>query len=139
VKELGIEPQVRLPGTLADPTPVLRRADLFVLSSRFEGFPNALLEAMSLGLPVIATDCASCPRRIIRDDVDGLLVASDDVAALANAIGTLMDDEPRRLRLGRNAVDVTKRFEVHHIMGIWESVIDDILKPSASSARSAST
>jgi glycosyltransferase involved in cell wall biosynthesis len=137
--KLGILAHVRLPGTVSDPTPVLRRADLFVLSSRFEGFPNALLEAMSLGLPVIATDCPSGPGSIVRDDVDGLLVPNDDVAALTKAMATLMDDEPRRLRLGRRAVDVTERFEVHHIMGMWEAVIDNILKSSASDAGSAST
>jgi glycosyltransferase involved in cell wall biosynthesis len=125
--QLGVAPHVRFPGTVADPTPALRGADLFVLSSRFEGFPNALLEAMALGLPVIATDCASGPGRIVRDDVDGLLVPSEDATALAAAMAALMDDEPRRLRLASRAVDVNKRFEVGRIMGIWDSVIDDIL------------
>jgi glycosyltransferase involved in cell wall biosynthesis len=126
--QLGIEADVQMPGTVPDTTPFLRRADLYVLSSRYEGFPNALLEAMALGIPVIATDCASGPKRIVRHDVDGLLVRSDDAAALADAMAALMDDEPRRLRLGKHAVDVTKRFEVKRIMGVWESVIDDIVK-----------
>jgi glycosyltransferase involved in cell wall biosynthesis len=131
-KELGITAHVRLPGTVADPTPVLRRADLFVLSSRFEGFPNALLEAMALGVPVVATDCAG---GIVRHDVDGLLVPRDDPSALADAMAVLMDDEPRRLRLSERAADVITRFEVHHVMGIWETVIDDVLKASASGRR----
>jgi len=128
-----------MPGTVADTTPFLRRADLFVLSSRYEGFPNALLEAMALGIPVIATDCASGPKRIVRNDVDGLLVRSDDAPALANAMAALMDDEARRLRLAQHAADVTKRFEVRHIMGMWETVIDDILHSSTRNAGSAST
>jgi glycosyltransferase involved in cell wall biosynthesis len=127
IKQLGVAPYVRMPGTVPDPTPALQRADLFVLSSRFEGFPNALLEAMALGLPVIATDCASGPGRIVRDDVDGLLVPSDNAPELAIAMAALMDDEPRRLRLGQRATDVNRRFEVDRIMAIWEGVIDDIL------------
>lgn len=126
-QQLGITPYFRLPGTVADPTPALRAADLFVLSSRFEGFPNALLEAMALGLPVIATDCASGPGRIVRNDVDGLLVPSDDAPGLAAAMAALMDDEPRRLRLGKVATDVTRRFDVDRIMGIWEAVIDSLV------------
>jgi glycosyltransferase involved in cell wall biosynthesis len=130
-EQLGIVPHVRLPGTVPDPTPFLRRADMFVLSSRYEGFPNALLEAMALGVPVVATD-TSGPRRIVRNDVDGLLVPSDDVRALADAMAALMDDEPRRLRLGENAMAVTKRFEISRVMGTWESVIDDIMNSGAS-------
>jgi glycosyltransferase involved in cell wall biosynthesis len=134
-KQLGIASHVRLPGTVADPTPVLRRADLFVLSSRYEGFPNALLEAMALGLPVIATDCAG---RIVRDDVDGLLVRGDDATALAGAMATLMDDEPRRQRLGARAVDVIERFDIDDIMGSWETVIEHILANGASRGRRVS-
>jgi glycosyltransferase involved in cell wall biosynthesis len=134
-KELGVEARVRLPGTVADPTPFLRRADLFVLSSRFEGFPNALLEAMAAGLPVIATECASGPKLIVRHGVDGLLVPSEDATALAHAMATLLDDEPRRLRMGKSATDVTKRFDVKRIMESWETVIDGIVTNGLSSLR----
>ena len=129
-KQLGVMSHVRLPGTVANPTPVLRRADLFVLSSRVEGFPNALLEAMALGVPVVATECGG-PSRIVRHDVDGLLVPSDDATALADAMAALMDDEARRLRLADRAVDVMKRFDVHTIMGTWETVIEDVLTRSS--------
>jgi glycosyltransferase involved in cell wall biosynthesis len=138
-KQLGVESHVRLPGTVADPTPILRRADLFVLSSRYEGFPNALLEAMALGRAVIATDCASGPGRIVRDDVDGVVVPTGDRNALADAMAALMDDEPRRVRLGEHAVDVTERFEVRRIMERWETVIEDTLEHSASPVRKLST
>jgi len=134
-EHLGVASHVRLPGTVGDPATVLRRADLFVLSSRYEGFPNALLEAMALGLAVVATNCAG---RIVRDDVDGLLVRSDDAAALAKAMAALMDDEPRRRRLGARAEEVVERFDVHQIMAIWARVIDHIVTSSASRGRGVS-
>jgi glycosyltransferase involved in cell wall biosynthesis len=134
-EQLGVASYVRLPGTVGDPAPVLRRADLFVLSSRYEGFPNALLEAMALGLPVIATDCAA---RIVRDDVDGLLVRGDDATALATAMAALMADEPRRRRLGARAVEVVERFDIHQVMGSWETVIDHVVTSGASRGRGVS-
>ena len=132
--ELGIVSHVHFPGTVSDPTSSLRGADVFVLASRYEGFPNALLEAMAAGLPVVAT-ASQGSSRIVRDDVDGLLVPIDDVPALAAAIAALMDDESRRLRLGRRAMEVTERFNVEQIMSEWESVIDGTLVHHAAPQR----
>jgi glycosyltransferase involved in cell wall biosynthesis len=94
---------------------------------------------MALGVPVIATDCASGPKRIVRHGVDGLLVRSDDATALADAMADLMDDEPRRLSMGELAVDVTKRFEVSRIMAMWETAIDDLLKRGTPRGQRTST
>jgi glycosyltransferase involved in cell wall biosynthesis len=125
-KQLGVASRVRFPGRVALPAPVLRRADLFVLSSRYEGFPNALLEAMAVGLPVIATDCPSGPAHIVRNGVDGILVPTEDVGALAAAIAALMDDEVRRKLLGDRATSVTRLFGVERIMETWESLLHQI-------------
>ena len=118
-RELGIKDQVSLPGRVHDPATVLRKADLFVLASRFEAFPMALLEAMACGLAVISTNCSG-PREIIRDGVNGLLVPSDDVEGLATAMERLMADQAARERLGAHAVEVLERFSTEKIMGTWD-------------------
>src|SRR5688572_13475657 len=128
--QLGVESAVELPGRVREPTSILRDADVFVLSSRVEGFPNALLEAMAVGLAVIATDCPFGPRRIVRHNVDGLLVPPGDVDALASAMGELMSDDARRHALSSRAVDVLERFSVDTVMAAWNRVIGDVLWPS---------
>jgi glycosyltransferase involved in cell wall biosynthesis len=119
----GLEPRVHLGGWIYDPVTVLRNCDAFVLSSRFEGFPNALLEAMALGLPAISFDCPSGPAEIIRHEVDGLLVAAGDVVALAAAIRRTLSDEQFRERLGAEAVRVVERFSVERYFARWDAVL----------------
>lgn len=123
IAELDLGETVKLPGRFANPERILRHGDLFVLSSRYEGFPNALCEAMACGLPVIATDCPTGPREIIRDGVDGLLVKNGDENALSVAMQRLMGDNDLRRRMGHNAVDVTERFHPDRIMQMWEKLI----------------
>lgn len=122
-RELGLDGRVRFPGFTRNRDEVMHRADLFVLSSRFEGFPNVLLEAMASGLPVVSFDCPTGPARIIRNGIDGILVPALDVAALSECLERLMANEGERDRLATNGLEVTQRFNVDAIMGKWEKLV----------------
>lgn len=119
-KDMGVSDKVFMPGLVKNPAHLLKQADIFVMSSRFEGFPNALLEAMACGLPVISFDCPGGPGEIIRDGIDGLLVKPEDVNAMANAMKRLIENKEERQRFGSHATEVCDRFSMDKIMRMWE-------------------
>lgn len=138
VTRLKLHERVKFFGLVEDPPAVLRGADLFVMSSRFEGFPLSLIEAMACGLPVISTDCPTGPSEIIRDGIDGVLVPVDDVGALARAIDALCGDTAERRRLAAEAVKVVDRFGVAQVMAHWNRLCSTVAlqKPGEVASRS---
>jgi GalNAc-alpha-(1->4)-GalNAc-alpha-(1->3)-diNAcBac-PP-undecaprenol alpha-1,4-N-acetyl-D-galactosaminyltransferase len=126
-ERLGISETVRFHGNVANPSEILRQAGVFVLPSRYEGFPNALLEAMACGLAVISFDCPSGPADIIRHGSDGLLVPAEDTRQLTQTIQRLIDDEPLRQALAEQAVEVTTRYSIERIMSEWDELIGHTL------------
>lgn len=119
---LNLSSQVTFAGRLKHPQSVLQKAQLFVMASRFEGFPYAALEAMANGLPVIYTDCPSGPREIIRDGIDGLLVPNGDVSAIAQAMNRLISGHEERHRMAARAPEVLERFGLEKIVEQWEAL-----------------
>lgn len=136
IAELGLQDSVRMPGVVRDPERWLQHAQLFVLSSRFEGFPNALLEAMQCGVAVAAFDCPSGPGEIVRHEQTGLLVPAGDVDVLAAAIARLAADAELRQRLGTAAAaDVASRFSLERVTALWEEVLADCVSPPSQARR----
>ncbi|HEX5818287.1 MAG TPA: glycosyltransferase family 4 protein [Gemmatimonadales bacterium] len=123
VAEAGLIGRIMLPGHVGNMADWYACADLFVLSSKFEGFPNVLAEAMAHGLPVVSSDCDTGPRDIVRHEVDGLLVPTDDEEALAAALARLMGDADARSRFAMRAVEVRERFAMSRIAAQWDDVL----------------
>lgn len=137
IKQRGLEGCVQMPGFVAEPERFLCTADLFVLSSRFEGFPNALLEAMACGMPCVSFDCPTGPRELIHHGVDGWLVTAEDPAALAAALDTLMHDAALRQRLGESALHVRSDYALSAILGCWNEVLRRVGAPLPASELTA--
>lgn len=120
---LEVNRSVFMPGVVNNPYSIFKKADLFVLSSRYEGFPNALCEAMACGLPVIAADCQTGPSDIIKHDINGILVPEDNIDALAAAMKQLISNNGVRKRLGEKAVGISAQFSIGKISGMWEKLL----------------
>jgi len=137
VTALGLDGRVHLPGFVSNPFALFGRADLFVLPSNAEGFPNTLVEAMACGLPVIATNCPSGPSEILagspRGAIDGLTVAPHgilvppgDTASLAEALRKMADPTLRR-RLAASARSRSRDFGIEQAAKRYWAVITEAL------------
>ncbi|WHZ20043.1 MAG: hypothetical protein OJF55_002192 [Rhodanobacteraceae bacterium] len=118
--------RVSMPGFSHHVRGVMRNADLFVLPSRFEGFPNALLEAMAEGRACVSCDCDAGPRELIRHGENGWLVPIEDVPTLAAALDTLMRDDGLRERLGARAHEVLTLYSLPAVVGRWNALLASV-------------
>ncbi len=123
VADRQLSGRVLLPGAIASPGATLKKADLFVLSSRWEALPMALIEAMACARPVVATQCMGGAEPWIRPDENLVLTPADDVPRLAAAMAGLMEDEARRRQLGARAARSVESFDLERIVATWEEML----------------
>lgn len=126
ITKLGINHRVSFLGWSNDVVSVLREKSIYVLSSRYEGFPNSLVEAMSQGCACIAADCHTGPKEIITNNVSGLLIPTENIDELANTLKKLISDEELRHRLSAGAVIETNRFDKNKILQQWDALIEEV-------------
>lgn len=118
---------ITMPGNTKDVEAFYKRASIFVLSSRLEGFPNVLVEAMAYGCAPIAFDCLTGPRDIIDNQKNGLLVEIENVKALTNAMQILMDNAESRELYAENAKKIEQKLNVDKISDEWFEIINHIV------------
>jgi len=121
--ELGLAHRVEFVGHVLDVETRLARAGLVVQPSRFEGFPNVVLESMGMGAAVISADCPAGPAELIEDGVNGRLVPVENVATLSRVMAELMSEPEHRVRLGQQALKVRERYRQESIMAQWEALL----------------
>jgi glycosyltransferase involved in cell wall biosynthesis len=114
-----LQGRVALPGLTKDVAVALSQASIFVLPSRFEGFPNVLLEALSLGVPAIATECPGASAEILRDGTYGLLVPPDDVQAMKAALETMMTQPELRKAFAAKGPEAVHSYAIAQVSGRW--------------------
>jgi glycosyltransferase involved in cell wall biosynthesis len=122
-ESLGVSDAVSLPGYVENPYAYIGGASVFVLSSRYEGLPTVLIEALAAGCPIVATDCPSGPREILNGDEYGRLVPVDDVSSMHDAITATLDEPPTRDELRRRADD----FSTETVIEAYSSFIDRLI------------
>jgi glycosyltransferase involved in cell wall biosynthesis len=131
IVEHGLSNNVLLMGPVDRLDEQMAQASLYVLSSRFEGLPMVMIEAMSLGLPVVSFDCPTGPREVIQNGRSGVLVPDGDVDALAKAMLAVIEDPEHRRALGVGASARAKDFALDSIGPRWEALIAEISRRPA--------
>lgn len=135
IEAAGLGSRILLPGRAGNVGDWYAKAEFYVLSSRFEGLSNTLLEAMASGRPAVSFDCDTGPREIVREGVDGMLVRpAGDARALAKAMAVMMADDSLRERLGARATEVRERFSPEHVLGLWDETFRAVTRDRGSCA-----
>ncbi len=123
ISEYSLKEQVLLPGKAGNVGEWYQVADIFVLSSRFEGFPNVLFEAMASGIACVAFDCDTGPRDLIRNHINGILVDELNIDELSSSIEGLINSDELRIKFAKNSVEVRDIYCENVIMERWNKVL----------------
>ena len=128
IEEKGLQERVILAGKVSDVAERIRKSEIFVLTSYTEGMPNALIEAMALGLTVISTDCPSGgPRQLVEDGINGILIQPGDIDALAIALRNLLSDDVYRHELGMQAYKLQQELNPERVNAMWRDYFEELI------------
>lgn len=122
INEKGVPNSLILNDPTSDIIDKYLESSIYIMSSRFEGFPMVLLEAMSCGLPCVSFDCPNGAKDLIEDGRNGYLVEYLNVEKLAESICKLIEDEALRMKLGTNAKEDVQKYLPNNIMKLWEDL-----------------
>lgn len=129
IRDKKLENRIFLPGNIKDVKGKIYDAKMFILSSDYEGMPNALMEAMALGVPVIATNCpCGGPEFLIENNTNGILIDVGDKEQLKNAILKIIKDREFSKKIAHNAIGISKKLAPEKINKKWENFIVEIYK-----------
>ena len=131
IADLGLEDRVTLAGPTDDVPGEMAQASVYALSSRFEGFPLVLLEAMSKGMAVVAFDCPTGPADIVKDHENGILVPRRDVAAFSAGLFEMVEDEELRRRCGPAAIETAREYTMAAVGPQWDEMLHTLLRDRA--------
>ena len=125
IKRKGLSSRFCLPGRVGNTGDWYARADFFVMSSRFEGFPNVLVEAMAYGLPAVSFDCDTGPEDIIVNEVNGILVSPDEgEKGLSSSMIEMIRDDMKRKRMAESSKLVRRHFSITQIAKHWNNILE---------------
>lgn len=128
VFELGIDSNVILNEPITNILEKYLTSSVYVMTSRSEGFPMVLLEAMASGLSCVAYDCQTGPRAIIDDGLNGFLIEDGNVDSFVQKLELLIENENLRMKMGENAKESVKKYDLESIMQQWKSLFESLVK-----------
>lgn len=128
ISKNGMDNRIQLMGRTNNVAEILAEACVFILPSIVEGMPNALMEAMAVGVPCISTDCpCGGPRMLLRAEKTGILVRNNDQTEMVNALDYFLENKERRLSYGRNAKRAAEKYRSKYVFQEWKEYVEYIL------------
>lgn len=130
INSLNLNQYIEMPGSVKDIHKKIQNSEVFVLSSKYEGYPNSLIEAMAIGLPVISTDCDYGPREIIENYKNGILVPVGDVNKMEKELSRLVVEKDIKLSISSKAINIREKLDANNIVEQWIDYISTVTKKS---------